>query len=247
MSASPIILQTQHQKDNVKEQRIQKILQQAELSDLPDLPASPVVEIEIEIDLSSSIVDVEKIQSELKTRLIEKVKDVLMSSSSSSSSSSLFSQTTVILLVKYGMELMEATELKGSQRRDILLQILRSILVEEEIVSMSEEQKNFVRILFDSGILVNIVDTIVLASKGGIHINSLREGLMPENLIQGGSGGEGEGEGGGEGGSGAGAGAGTGEDRDGNGQEDGDQIQSIARKCCFALFSFTSLAKNKAK
>lgn len=198
MSVSPIISHTQHQKD------------------LSGCLVGEVISV-----LSSSI------QSELKTRLLEKANDVLMSSS--------FSQTTVILLVKYGMELMEATELKGSHRRDILLQILRSILVEEEIVSMSEEQKNFVRILFDSGILVNIVDTIVLASKGGIHINSLREGLMPENLIQGVSG------------SVTGTGAGSGEDRDGNGQYDGDQIQSITRKCCFALFSFTSLAKNKAK
>ena len=75
---------------------------------------------------------------------------------------------TIIFVMKYAMEIIEVTELKGSEQKEMVVRLIRSVVSE---VSLKEEQKKLCLEMIDSGALAQTIDLVIDATKGRIQIN----------------------------------------------------------------------------
>ena len=73
------------------------------------------------------------------------------------------------IIIKYTMELIEDTPLKGQAQKDFALKLLRDVFKE---ATDGAEEKALLSLL-DNGAIGNMIDLIVDASKGKLNINSL--------------------------------------------------------------------------
>lgn len=79
--------------------------------------------------------------------------------------------STIHLLIKYIMEYIEKTPLKGIEQREMSLRVLRALVVdltegEDEIVLLK---------LIDDGTIANLIDLVVDVSRGKLDINNVME------------------------------------------------------------------------
>lgn len=82
------------------------------------------------------------------------------------------SPQTIVPIVKFAMEIVEKTALKGIQKRELVNEMILHIV---EASPMSDEQRELCRTLVDTEIVGNTVDLIVKASKGSLNINTVQE------------------------------------------------------------------------
>lgn len=82
------------------------------------------------------------------------------------------SPQTIVPIVKFAMEIVEKTALKGIQKRELVNEMILHIV---EASPMSDEQRELCRTLVDTEIIGNTVDVIVQASKGSLNINTVQE------------------------------------------------------------------------
>tara|TARA_Y100000588_G_scaffold296579_1_gene317088 strand:- start:703 stop:1098 length:396 start_codon:yes stop_codon:yes gene_type:complete len=75
---------------------------------------------------------------------------------------------TLMTILRYAMELVELTQLKGKDQKDMALQLLTRVIEES---NLDESKKSAYLDMVISGIIGNAVDLIVDASKGNLHIN----------------------------------------------------------------------------
>ena len=75
---------------------------------------------------------------------------------------------TLIIIMKYAMEIIEISELKGSEQKDMALRLLRSVISNAEL---NESIKSTCLQMIDSGALGQTIDLIIDATKGRIQIN----------------------------------------------------------------------------
>jgi len=75
---------------------------------------------------------------------------------------------TLIFVLKYAMEIIELSELQGSEQKEMALRLIKSVVIES---SMSEERKNLCVEMIVSGTLGQTIDLVIDATKGRIQIN----------------------------------------------------------------------------
>ena len=75
---------------------------------------------------------------------------------------------TLIFVMKYAMEIVELTELKGSEQKDMALRLIRNIVNDAKF---DENRKKICLEMIDSGVLGQTIDLIIDATKGRIQIN----------------------------------------------------------------------------
>ena len=80
------------------------------------------------------------------------------------------STETIVLVLKYAMEVVEVTELKGKEQKDLAIKLVRVVVVEAPI---SDENEKLLLDMIDNNILGNTVDLIVEASRGNLDINKV--------------------------------------------------------------------------
>jgi hypothetical protein len=71
-------------------------------------------------------------------------------------------------ILRFSMEVVEITQLKGSAQKDLALKLVRAVVVEAPI---SDEKEKLMLDIIDQGVLGNTVDLVVEASKGNVNIN----------------------------------------------------------------------------
>ena len=79
---------------------------------------------------------------------------------------------TIIDVLRFSMEIVETTQLKGVAQKKLALELVRQVVVEAPI---SDDKEKLLLDMIDKGILGNTVDLIVLASRGGLDINLAAE------------------------------------------------------------------------
>lgn len=99
--------------------------------------------------------------------LYEKILEILKNKVSAIS----IRPNTVHLLIKYVMESVEYTPLKGSEQKELALKLIRAIIVDftdgnDEVVLIN---------LLEDGTISNMIDLIVDATKGRLDINTVVE------------------------------------------------------------------------
>ena len=96
-----------------------------------------------------------KLQSTLKERNIE------------------VSSKTITQIVKIAMEIVEATKLKGKEQKVLVERIVRKIVNDSPL---EESKKSIVISMLDEGIVGDVIDLVVSATKGELDINTVEEG-----------------------------------------------------------------------
>lgn len=78
-------------------------------------------------------------------------------------------KTTLAVIIKYVIEAVEDTPVKGAAQKEYALRLLRALI--EEL--SHEEDKEYLLNAIDSGSIGDIIELIVSASKGEININKV--------------------------------------------------------------------------
>lgn len=76
----------------------------------------------------------------------------------------------IMQVLRFAMEVVEVTELKGTAQRDLALKLVRQVIVDAPV---SDEKEKLLLGLVDSGVLTGTIDLIVDASKGELDVNAL--------------------------------------------------------------------------
>ena len=95
-----------------------------------------------------------KLQSTLKERNIE------------------VSSKTITQIVKIAMEIVEATKLKGKEQKALVERIVKKIVTD---APLDESKKSIVISMLDEGIVGDVIDLVVSATKGELDINTVEE------------------------------------------------------------------------
>ena len=77
--------------------------------------------------------------------------------------------STLHLIIKYVMEEIEESPVKGTEQKEMALKILRELVVD---LTENEDEKVLTQLL-DDGTISNMIDLIVDATKGKLNINKL--------------------------------------------------------------------------
>lgn len=86
------------------------------------------------------------------------------------------SPQTLMVIVKYAMEVVELTKLKGSEQRQMVVDVVKQVVVDAPI---SDEREKLCLDMIESGVLGQTIDLVVDASKGHLDIN--RVASLAEN------------------------------------------------------------------
>ena len=109
------------------------------------------------IDDKENVID--KATDKVFETLLEKAKEVGVKKS------------TLALLIKYVMEAVEDTPVKGPEQKDYALRLIRSL-----VLDLAEgDDKEYLLIAIDSGSVADTIDLIVAASKGELNVNMVVE------------------------------------------------------------------------
>tara|TARA_B100000282_G_C31544463_1_gene404532 strand:- start:93 stop:437 length:345 start_codon:yes stop_codon:yes gene_type:complete len=75
-----------------------------------------------------------------------------------------------MLILRFSMEVVEITKLKGSAQKELAIRLVRKIIVDAPI---SDSKEKLLLDMIDQGVLGNTVDLIVDASRGKLDINTV--------------------------------------------------------------------------
>ena len=95
---------------------------------------------------------------ELMTALNEKKGDIEINAQS------------IIKILKFAMECVEVTELKGEAKKDLAIKLVRNVVEEAPI---TDEKEKLLLDMIDQKILHNTIDLVIDARDGKIDINTI--------------------------------------------------------------------------
>jgi hypothetical protein len=82
------------------------------------------------------------------------------------------SSKTITQIVKIAMEIVEATKLKGSEQKALVEKIVRKIIVDSPL---EESKKSIIISMLDEGIVGDVIELVVSATKGELDINTVEK------------------------------------------------------------------------
>jgi hypothetical protein len=77
--------------------------------------------------------------------------------------------STLHLIIKYVMELVEETQLKGIEQKEMAIKLIKAVIVD---LTNGEDERVLLQLLND-GTISNMIDLIVDATKGRLNINRI--------------------------------------------------------------------------
>ena len=79
--------------------------------------------------------------------------------------------STIHLIIKYVMEEIEDSPLKGSEQKEMALKLIKGLIID---LTENEDEQALLKLLND-GTISNLIDLIVDASKGRLNINTVTQ------------------------------------------------------------------------
>ncbi len=76
---------------------------------------------------------------------------------------------SITTVIKLAMEVVEASKLKGEAQKKLVTKIVRKVVVDAPI---ADEKEKLLLDMIDQGVVGNVIELVVSASKGEIDINS---------------------------------------------------------------------------
>ena len=81
------------------------------------------------------------------------------------------SKSTIIGIMRITMEVIENEPVKGKTQKELAISVVGDIV---DNSSMDDESKRICRIIIDTGVLSDTIDTVVDATRGKLNINKVR-------------------------------------------------------------------------
>ena len=78
---------------------------------------------------------------------------------------------TITAIVGNAMEIVEASKLKGEEQNGLVTKIVRKIVVDAPI---ADEQEKLILDIIDQGIVSNVINLIISATRGELNINAAK-------------------------------------------------------------------------
>ena len=78
----------------------------------------------------------------------------------------------IMTILKFAMEIVETTELKGEDQKALCIKLLRDVVVEAPI---ADEKERFLLNMIDNGTIGNTIDLIIDATKGELNVNAAKQ------------------------------------------------------------------------
>lgn len=107
----------------------------------------------------------EKNDDEFNTKLVMLVKKKLESEGIE------VNVQNVMISLKYVMELVELTEVKGKEQKLLVVRVMRKLINDTKL---SQENKQLLISMIDGNVIDNVIEIIVDASKGNLDINKIQ-------------------------------------------------------------------------
>ena len=79
---------------------------------------------------------------------------------------------TIMTILKFSMEVVETTKLKGEDQKELAVKLVRQIVVEAPI---TDDKEKLLLDMIDEDILGDTINLIIAASKGELDINNVLE------------------------------------------------------------------------
>lgn len=76
---------------------------------------------------------------------------------------------SITTVIKLAMEVVEASKLKGEAQKKLVTKIVRKVVVDAPI---ADEKEKLLLDMIDQGIVGNVIELVVSASKGEVDINA---------------------------------------------------------------------------
>lgn len=80
--------------------------------------------------------------------------------------------STVTVLLKYAMEVIELTQVTGTEQKELAVKVVRKVIVD---APLSDDAERACMAVIDSGVLNDVVDLVIDATKGRLDINQLKK------------------------------------------------------------------------
>ena len=77
---------------------------------------------------------------------------------------------SIILVLQYAMEIVELTTLTGPEKKTAVMELVRSAVID---APMDAHIEKILLEMIDDGILSHIIDIIVSAARGELHLNAV--------------------------------------------------------------------------
>lgn len=142
---------------------IEKTVDESETTDeiLVNIADKAETELNEVISDTASLIEekVEEVKDEVLDELKEKIREIGVKKS------------TLAIIIKFTMEAVEKTPLKGSEQKDYALRLIRALVVD----LASGDEKDFLLTAIDSGSVGDTIDLIVQATQGKLEINTVVE------------------------------------------------------------------------
>lgn len=81
----------------------------------------------------------------------------------------------ITLIIKLAMEIVEASALKGDEQKKLVEKILKKIIVEAPI---TDDKEKLLLNMIEEGIVGDVIDLVVSATKGEININVVEKAAV---------------------------------------------------------------------
>jgi len=171
---------------NVEEKSFDSIKEAA--SEAIESAVNEAVEGIIEENVSDSVAEVveavvggsveevaEKVVEEVVEKIVDEVFDGLVSKLDLKIGSLEITPQSVMSVVRFAMEVVEATELKGNEQKDMVLRLLRHAIT---VAPISDEKEALCLQIIDDGVVSNTIDIIVAATQGELEVNTVVENVV---------------------------------------------------------------------
>lgn len=77
---------------------------------------------------------------------------------------------TITTVIKLTMEIVEASKLKGEDQKKLVTKIVRKVVVDAPV---TDDKEKLMLDMVDQGIVGNVIDLVVSASKGEVNVNAV--------------------------------------------------------------------------
>lgn len=78
----------------------------------------------------------------------------------------------MMTIVRFSMEVVELTKLKGEEQRELAIKLIRQVIVDAPI---SDDKEKLLLDMIDQNVVASTIDLIVAASRGQLEINQVTE------------------------------------------------------------------------
>ncbi len=82
------------------------------------------------------------------------------------------SVNTITFIIRIAMEIVEATQLKGKEQKTLVEGIVRKIV---NRATIEEDKKQLIIAILDEGVVGDVIDLVVVATKGELNINNVKQ------------------------------------------------------------------------